>query len=423
VPLPAAVLPAGPALVDETLTVPATGEGVLTSGALQAGQEYLVEVSGTYQYAGGGNDLADAECSTATGSTSWRRDRSVHPAQRGEDHLDLYVDGSDLWADADTGGDCDLRTHTYRDTFIPTRTGRVTLALWDPTTAADNAGGLTVRIIASTPRDEMTWQVPAAAAAGVTSPGALAAGVSYLVTVSGTVDAGAGVTSDAECSVSAADPTWRETRSVDAAQPTADHLDLLLDRRDVSFTAVDDADADRCDTVTHTYRREVKLTEARPVNLRIDDPSWQDNAGALTVHMVRVDPVVDAETVVVDATKPVVESTRNYLAGQALRVTATGTYTFAPGVTADAECSVSAPGTTWAKSGAGVRVDGTYRGDLTVDGRGSWATQTGSDCDPATHTYSMTFTPSRTGPLRLGVDDLDLADNAGQVTVTIAPAG
>jgi hypothetical protein len=423
--MPAAVLPGGPALVDETLSVPATGAGALTTGALQAGQEYLVEVYGTYRYGSRAGQLADAECSRSSSDSSWDRDRSVHPAQPDEDHLDLYVDGVDLWADpdVDAGGDCDLRTHTYRDTVTPSRTGRVTLALWDPTTPVDNVGGLTVRIIAVTPRDEMDWQLPAAAAAGVTSPGALEAGVTYLATVTGTVDAGDGVASDAECSVTTGDPVWRMNRSVDVGQPDADHLDVLLDRRDVTFTPVSDPDDDGCDAVTHSYRRVITLDETRPVNLRIDDPAWQDDVGALTVHVERVDPAVGTETVAVDTSAPEVLTGRNYLAGQALRLTATGTYTYAPGVTADAECSATTADPTWRASRSELVAEGRYLGDVTVDGRmPDWATASGSRCDVTTHAYSWTYTPTRTGPLALGVADTDLGDNAGTVTVTISPA-
>ena len=229
---------------------------MLTTGSLTAGQEYLVEVSGTYRYGAKPNFLADAECSRTPSDPTWRRDRSVHTWQPGEDHLDVYVDGQDLWADADDEDSegCDTRTHTYRDTFTPSRTGRVTLAMWDPTTLSDNAGALTVRIIAVTPQATMDWQLPATAAAGVTSPGAVEAGRTYLVTVSGTVDAGAGVTSDAECSISTTDPVWRRDRSVDPADPGADHLDLLLDRDDVTFRPATDPDGDGCDATGHTYR-------------------------------------------------------------------------------------------------------------------------------------------------------------------------
>ena len=38
---------------------------------------------------------------------------------------------------------CDTATHTYRWTYVPTRTGRVKFAAWDPTTLADNSGALT----------------------------------------------------------------------------------------------------------------------------------------------------------------------------------------------------------------------------------------------------------------------------------------
>ena len=85
-------------------------------------------------------------------------DRSVHPWQPSADHLDLYVDGVDLEGDPDddAGDCCDTATHTYRWTYVPTRTGRVAFAVWDPTTLADNSGALRIRVVALTPRDEMT---------------------------------------------------------------------------------------------------------------------------------------------------------------------------------------------------------------------------------------------------------------------------
>ena len=50
------------------------------------------------------------------------------------------MDGTDLQStpDTDTGDGCDTRTHTYRWTYTPARTGRVGLAVWDPTTPADD---------------------------------------------------------------------------------------------------------------------------------------------------------------------------------------------------------------------------------------------------------------------------------------------
>ncbi|HEX7186655.1 MAG TPA: hypothetical protein VF423_00395 [Actinomycetes bacterium] len=424
-PAPPAALPAGPPLVDETLAVPATSQSVLTTGSLSAGQPYVVEVSGTYRYGTGSSQLADAECSRSASDSTWRRDRSVHQAQPGEDHLDLFVDGVDLYADPDvpTSQACDTRTHTYRDTFTPTRSGRVTLALWDPTVLADNAGALTVRVIASTPTTRMDWQLPATAAAGVTSPGALAAGATYLVTVTGTVDAGGGVTSDAECSVASSDPVWRRDRSVVSTSPTADHLDVLLDRQDRTFEPVTDPDGDGCDATGHSYRLAITPSDTRPINLRVDDPAWTDDSGSLAVRVERVDPVVGPESLTVDSSQPDAVTTRNYLAGQALRITATGTYTAAPGITADAECSATTADPVWRSSRNELYAEGRYLGDVTLDGSpGDWVTASGARCDTTTHAYSWTVTPDETGPLSLGVADTDRTNNAGTLAITISPA-
>jgi len=110
------------------------------SGALVAGTPYLIEASGTWRYGENAASSADAECSRAAADGTWRRDRSVHPWDPTSDHLDLYVDGTDLLSDpdTDTGGQCDTATHTYRYVYKPWRSGRVTFATWDPTTSASN---------------------------------------------------------------------------------------------------------------------------------------------------------------------------------------------------------------------------------------------------------------------------------------------
>ncbi|MGZ4597431.1 MAG: hypothetical protein ACXV3V_10940, partial [Actinomycetes bacterium] len=319
-PVPAAALLPGPELVDETVTLAGNAASVLTTGALVAGQPYLIEASGVWHYGRKTGMVADAECSTARNDLVWRRDRSVHDWDPTNDHLDLYVDGQDLYSDpdTDTGGRCDTATHTYRYVYTPTRSGRVPFESWDPTPLSDNSGSLTIRVIRSAPVDDMTVSVPATAGAGVTSPGALAAGTAYVATVSGTVDAGAGVTSDAECSWSTTDPVWRQNRSVDPAAPTADHLDLLVDKQDLTFQATSN-DGVGCNSTDHTYRLVVTPRSTRPVNLRIDDPQRSDDSGALTVHFVKVVPPTGAETVHLDAAAPAgAESARTYLAGRAL---------------------------------------------------------------------------------------------------------
>lgn len=423
-PSPPETLLAGPALADETLLVPATGEGATTAGALQAGQQYLVEVSGTYRYGESPDQLADAECSRTATDATWRRGRSVHTSQPRADHLDLYLDGGDLWSDADvdTGSECDTRTHTYRDTVTPTRTGRVRLDLWDPTTAADNAGALTVRLIAVTPAEVMDWTLPAVAAAGVTSPGALVAGETYLLTVTGTVDAGGGVTADAECSATETDALWARTRSVVASLPTGDHLNVLVNRNRVSFVPVTDPEGDGCDTTGHAYRRTITPSVTAPVNLRFDDPEWADDIGELAVHVERVTPPVGSETVAFDTTREDLETVRNYLPGQALTLTVTGTYAFAPDVVADAECSATTADPVWRYIRSELLVAGRYLGDLTVNGEGRWTGSSATPCDPAS-SYTWTYTPRTAGPLDIGLLDPERADNSGTLTLTITPAG
>jgi len=425
-PRPADALPPGPELVDETVRLSGKAAGVVTSGALVANQSYLIEASGTWRYGRSATQLADAECSRTATDPVWRRDRSVHPWDPTSDHLDLYVDGTDLLADpdTDTGGQCDTRTHTYRWTYQPWRSGRVTFSSWDPTTLADNAGALTIRVIRAAPVEWMTFALPATAAAGVTSPGALTAGESYVVTVSGTVSTGAGVSADAECSATAADPVWRRDRAADPASPGADRLDVLLDRAAVTFEPVTDSDGSRCDISQHTYRTTLKPRTTRPVNLRVDDPAWADDSGALTVTIAHVVQPVGAETVTVD-TSAVADATtaRTYLAGRPLRLTARGTYAYAADTTSDARCSATTADPVW-RSSRLLDASGSQLGDLAVNGRvPTWRTQSGAACDTATHTYTVTYTPTISGPLSLGAADLVRADNLGALTVTVEPIG
>jgi hypothetical protein len=424
-PGPAEALPPGPELVDETVTLPGSAAGVVTTGALVAGQQYLIEASGTWRYGANAALSADPECSRTATDPTWRRDRSVHPWDPTSDHLDLYVDGTDLLSDpdTDTGGQCDTATHTYRYVYKPWRGGRVTFATWDPTTLADNAGALTIRIVRSSPVESMTVTVPATAGAGVTSSGALAAGETYLMTVTGTVSAGAGVTADAVCSSTPADPTWRRDRVADPAAPGVERLDLRLDKAAVALDAVTDLDGSRCDSVNHTYRAVLKPRTTRPVNLRVDDPVRTDDTGALTVTFTHVVAPVGPETLALDtAATSDPKTARTYLAGKPLKVTVTGTYTYATGTTSDAKCSITTTDPTW-RSSRLLDPSGGQLADVTVDGRvPSWRTTSGASCDPATHTYTATYTPSVTGALALGVADAIRSDNVGALSVTVEPA-
>jgi hypothetical protein len=398
-----ATLAAGSPLVSESVRLPAGRRGgVTTTGALQAGREYLVEVAGTYKYASHARSVADGECSTAPRS-DWQRDRSI----RGDewlDHLDVYIDGNDLFADSDNGQECDTETHTYRWVYDAERTGRVPLRIWDPAGHGNNSGALTVSITdLGRVRDRMTWQVSSRAAAGVTSPGSLRAGTEYDVTISGTWRPEAGSTSDAECTITAADPVWRRNRD-------REH-DVLLDKSDKGFDAVPDTGGN-CSKDDHVYRYTFTPSETRPVNIRVGDDTFGNNAGALTV---KVSPHVEPEpeplaneTLKVDA-RAGGQTAQSYPAGARLRVWARGTYMYRSAAEADAECA-SRYGY-WANHYGGS-------GDLGFTGGGStWVPVDGGTCD-ASHLYYQDVTVQQAGPLRFWVSGL-ASDTSGSLDVMV----
>jgi hypothetical protein len=417
----------GPALNDETVALPATStSGVTTKGALIRGQKYLLEVSGTYTYAKAAGSTADAECSAAYRS-AWRRDRSVRSEQPSKDHLDMYVNGVDLdaLADTDTGSGCDTASHTYRWTYVPDRNGRAVLRLWDPTTHADNSGALKVRVIRYVRRADMRWTVPASVPTGMTSPGALEVGVAYVATISGTYSSGGGTSADAECSANAG-TGWRRERA-DGTGRDRDHLDAMLEQKNVDADPlVHTPGTDRCDVTTHTYRHVFTAQETRPLNVRVFDHTYKDNSGGLSVRLTKVTQATGAETVAVDTRAPATFSDRIYPAGQSLLVRVSGRYVPRPSFTADAECSRTTTDAIW-RPWRGALRDGTGRwlGDMTVFGRFSaWKPvrprRVKDACDPDSE-YVLTVTPSMSGPLVLSVVDDNYTDNSGTLKITVTP--
>jgi hypothetical protein len=392
-------------------------------GALAAGQPYLIEAFGTYRYATSAYAKADAECSRTPTDPTWRRDRSVHRLAPTADHLDLYVDGVDLLSNADHGRDCDTTNHVYRWMYTPTRSGRVTFVLWDPSTRTDNAGTLTIKVIKSAPADLLEWRVAGNYATGGTSPGALEAGQTYTATISGVVNAGNGVLSDAECTATTADPVWRRQRAV----LDGDDFDVLVDRDDIRWEPAAQQDPDEaCDSVTHTYTTTLRPQETRPVNIRVGDRAPSGNTGSLQVRIERVIPIEGPETVEVDsASADGATTARVYPAGQTVTIRVQGTYEIAPGISADAECSVTTADPYWRSSRTElISTGGQPLGDLTVNGQlWDWWTASGSRCDRDGHSYTQRLTPTTTGPITLAVADEQHADNAGTLSVTVEPAG
>lgn len=122
----------------EVLMVNAASGG-RTTGLLQAGREYTVEVTGAWS-AGEGVE-ADAECSSRAGGR-WQKQRSADPLHPWVDSFDLYADGADLVPLRENG--CDSG-HTYRYRLVPNRTSQVSFATWDAT-PGDDVGSLQVTL-------------------------------------------------------------------------------------------------------------------------------------------------------------------------------------------------------------------------------------------------------------------------------------
>jgi len=436
-PKPPRRLLAGPELSDERVTMPANRRGgVFTRGSLQAGEQYLVEVSGTIRHGRAPAAVADAECSNAPRS-QWQRDRSVHRRQRGSDHLDVYLNGDDLLAESDNGDECDTDTHVYRWVYEAPRDGRARFQVWDPNSFTDNRGSLRIRVTELDVREEMTWRVPADVATGATSPGLLEEGRDYEVTVRGTWDDGDGVTADAECSVSTTDATWRRDRSADGSGD--DHFDVLfsgmhegdLDARtdDLGGEPLRDY-GDQCDTTGHAYSFVWEADDTEALNLRVQDPkSYADNSGALSVS---VTPYVEPagphpETVEVDSADATgTETGQSYRRGTRLRLTVSGIYAMrdsADWLFADAECTIARDDQVWRGSDRWGTFNGRYQalGDLAVDGRiDEWEPRDGrGSCDERDHVYTRNIRVERNGPLSFVVADSHYDDNRGTLRVEV----
>lgn len=440
------------AVVVETVKVNARHrKGTRTRKALVRGRQYLLEVNGTYKYRRGKGNLADAECSTRKGASWWQRERSLRSHQWYADHLDLYVDGNDLYGQADDGRECD-RGHAYRWIYQPKRTGRVPFVVWDPTGYKDNKGKLTVRVLdLGRRRDKMSWKVPARRSAGVTSPGLLRSGKEYLVTVSGTWKNGKGLTLDAECA--RVGRTWR--RDVDSFDMSAGQWGYdSLSPRMAGVRSMPVSGGEACDK-KHRYTFVHRAYGDSPLNVRVQDPQrYGDNRGALKVSVKpytgsgadrpeeRPDepttqprpeqpPVrtIATEDLRVDSrSQNRVSTKQSYPAGTKLRITASGVYymsTSSKWVVADAECSVSYedhPSYRWRTQ----RIEGQFEGrhsalgDLAVNGQlVDWRpTGRARSCD-GDHVYTYDLTVAQNGPLSFVVADEDYRDNRGVLEVRV----
>ena len=253
---------------------------------------------------------------------------------------------------------------------------------------------------------------------GVTTPRALQAGVPYLVEATGTYQYKAGARADAECSNSASAPGhWHRSRSLSSRQPDADYLDVYLNGIDGKFQG--DADSD-CDTANHTYRWTYVPERTGRANFRVWDSSFADNAGGLTIRVVKLHADESDRTFTVPATSPVGGTGgARYREGVDYVVQVTGTWKYSSTGTADGRCSYRSG--VWERE----RADGTPYLSVLLNGDGlrSWPlVDTGNGCDATTHTYRFPWKPWRDTTLSAKVNDTGYTNNAGAVTVRVVRA-
>jgi hypothetical protein len=419
-PLPPSSLLQGTPVSDERLWFDARrATGVTTRYALQAGTSYLVEVRGQYSYRTGA--YADAECSRASGTTAWLRQRSLSTRERDTDHLDVYLNGIDGRFVSDNQEECDTANHTYRWTYTPERTGRANFRVWD-TNFADNRGGLNIRIAKLTNDDsDRTWMAYGAEPIGNTGLVRYRDGVDYVVEVRGVYQYGVGTyPADSECVP--VGERWSR-----AYANGSDVVGVLLNGSDLSGEALVNNGA-RCDEATHTYRYLWQPRRDTTLTVKLFDTRYTDNSGRLQVRVVRSDlaerlpapPALPPEVLSVDsADGDGVATARAYAAGTTYEIVATGLYDAGAGVSADPECTATVTDAIWRDRRTSPLSTRTLW-DLQVNGRTQdWVPVSGTGPCSATHEYKVLYTPGGTGPLRFGVRDVTFADNSGAVSVTI----
>lgn len=281
-----------------------------------------------------------------------------------------------------------------------------------------------------------TLTLPATYGSGVVSKGLLQAGADYRITVKGVVGYGGGW-ADAECSNNTYDKTWRRNRSIALTHPDWDTLDAYLNGRDLYANPTIDTGRG-CNLTNHTYTWDFTSAVTDRARLRIWDPiGYGDNKGALVARLVRLSPlwgtgsgagdgfVTAPTTFEVDSASATGTSTAlRVKAGHSYRVTMTGTYSYGGG-TADAECSTTGEDSRWRRGRDwGITSGDRDLLDLKLGDRSDpgGVAASGAYCDPATHTYTWTWTPGHDQVLRGFVYDTDYSDNDGDLTVTVVPA-
>lgn len=419
------------------VTVPTDGTVRTTRFRIRAGRRYQVVAAGLYQY-GTPRQVADAAC--VWSADGWRPTPTSRVLRR-HGSLDLRVDGVKLF-----GSTC-RRSHVYRAVFLAKHDRTVRLRVGNRGTSVGrlvvtvSRPGTDVHALLPTYPSLTPPPVHPTALAGghgllaetVAVPGTHAvstgqqvrAGVSYRITVSGTVGLH-GARTDGVCLYRGG--SWYRQASLDRRRPDADHGQLYVDG--APFAA-----GGGCGTRAHSATWTATRTGRLP--LAVWDPlDRTDDTGALRVRVQRLTAIAepapgprakvrprakawqlrrDWVAVPSSATSGVL-STMRVRKGATVQVVVRGTQR--SGATlADAACVRTAAG--WVRRDPAVALAQDPL-DLWVDGqRVGWRALGRTDGCSQEHAYSARVTATKSGPLRLAVLDLDHSDNQGALSVTL----
>jgi hypothetical protein len=266
---------------DMTWTVPATSSsGVTSQGVIQAGQDYVATISGTWQT---GGFTADAECSTSANETAWRRNRVVN-AKVG-DPLEVFVDKRDvggLPVVPTLGGEnCNAADHVYQYAFKADATRTMNVRVGKLTTYAANKGSVTVRVRKVKPltgRENLTLDT--AKDQGITTTRVYKAGTPVLLRVSGSYTLTDRYQADAECTTTRRDRTWRISRAdlVAGQRPLGD---VSVDGQTPTWRLPDGGYG--CNASDHEYTLRYVPARTGVIHLGVADTDFSDNSGTLTL--------------------------------------------------------------------------------------------------------------------------------------------
>jgi hypothetical protein len=449
-PLPEPTPPVGPVLKLGTkpfarIVVRPDGEPVVSRFSLAKGTTYKITAAGLFTY-GTPDQVADAGCVWSPQARDWVTSPGAAVAAT-HGSLNLTANGQPV---ATT---CHPKGHKYTLRLTPRRTGPLVLRVHNQVPGA--SGRLVVLVskrgtdvaqalpqyddLAPAPRaaDTVsrgygllaeTVSVPAASRT-VRTAQELHRGARYRITVTGTAGFGNGVRTDGMCV--RVGGTWYPRASIDRRFPDQDHGNLYLDGAPFAGRPTGDGCEGHAYTTDYTAARTGRLA------LSLWDPlSVRDNSGAITVLVQRLSTIREPRAAGADrpgkgpawtqrrdwfeidpAHRKGTKSTMKLRRGEKVLLVVRGVVRSA-GTTADARCVATPDG--WAPRDPRLALDQDPL-ELWVDGTAvHWRALGQTDvCSEDEHGYTVRWTATHPGKIRLAVLDLDHRDNTGTLRVTL----